>query len=164
MQSIFYVMYLIPFTYGAPKDTTYPERQETSHARWPAYIRRWAYGHDLRALAIQKEVFFTYESRWLYEAFDQNARPYWRFDELARDSCRRLLKEIRQTLWQGINVSDGEIRWLPKHTAPDAVIAVMDQLFGKQSALHCCFVVLTCCTVKHPAWFPEFSGSVYQRE
>jgi hypothetical protein len=86
MQSIFYVIYLIPFSHGAPKDTTYPELPKTSRTRWPECIRQWAYGHDLKSLGVHKEVFFMYVSRWLEEGFEQNARHYWRFDELARDS------------------------------------------------------------------------------
>jgi hypothetical protein len=137
MQSIFYVMYPFPFTHGNPDDTTYPERQRTSHARWPACIRQWVYDQDLKTLSSLKGSFFEAESRWLEEGFDQNARHYWRFDELARDSCRSLLKEIHQSMWLGIELLRWERQWLPKPTTPDLVIGVMDKFFGKHSVFRC---------------------------
>jgi hypothetical protein len=123
-------MYLIPFTHSAPEDTMYPELQEAPHSRWPACIRQWAYGRDLRSLGDSKEMFFRYKSGWLEEGFDGNALPYWRFNETGKESCRSLLKKFHQAIWKSFVIEGEDLLWHPRNTTPDKVCAVMDELFG----------------------------------
>ena len=107
-QSLFYVLYLFPFTHGAPSaEPVYPARQIRKPTTWPACIRDWTDGSSLLRLGGHKDGFFAYDPDWLTEGFDGSVLPYWLTASPERDTLRELLLALHD-----------KVLWLRNRTGP----------------------------------------------
>ncbi|RDX56395.1 hypothetical protein OH76DRAFT_384934 [Lentinus brumalis] len=107
VQSLFYTLYLFPFTHGAPlAEAVYPARMTRKPAVWPQCIRDWTDGTDLWQLGNLKESFFAYEPDWLTRGFDGSVLPYWSKDSPERNTLRELLLALHDgVFWMRITSS-----------------------------------------------------------
>jgi len=74
-ESAFYVLYLLPFTLGAPgAAAAYPWQPARAPVTWPPDIERWIVGHDLRYFGAFKRRFFMLDDLWYDELEEHFAR------------------------------------------------------------------------------------------